>query len=587
MRYSDEVIEEVRLSNDIVEVIGNYTILKQKGNSYFGLCPFHRETTPSFSVSADKQLYHCFGCGAAGNVYSFIMKIENYDFIDSLKFLAERVNYTLPEPKNNSYFDDKVLKTKENLYKIHKIVARHFYENLNTKQGIKAIEYLNKRKINNNTRIKYGIGYSILKRDDVYSFLKSKGYDDEIILESGLVLKDKQNKFYDRFFGRLMFPIIDVQGRIIGFGGRIIEDLKNTPKYLNSPDTLIFNKSNNLYSMNFARFSKNKELIIVEGYMDVISIHQIGVTNVVANLGTAFNKNHVKVLKKYAKSITLLFDSDDAGINASLRAIDVLKDEGLNIKVLQVTNAKDPDEYIKKFGSESFKNLIKKSKNYITFLIETQLKNFDLNDTNQKIEFTKIAAKIISSVSNSIEREVFIKDISNITGLSFEAISTEIQKLSDDFSINLKKQRYTNYKHLSNNNKIDEARKNLLALVALNNNIFNLVKDFINPDEFIEDCYINLFKVIIDMHNNNNNIYPAEIINKFQNKEDQNKIASIFMTHFDFDNIKNIEKIINDQLKIIKKAYLENLIINEVDPQNLNKLITNKKNIEKIYINLT
>ncbi|MDE6182403.1 MAG: DNA primase, partial [Eubacteriales bacterium] len=462
MRYSDEIIEEIRLGNDIVDIINGYTALKQKGNSFFGLCPFHKESTPSFSVSPDKQLYHCFGCGASGTVFNFIMNIENYDFLDTIRYLADKINYQLPELTYTGAKSSSEIELKNKLYDIHKIVARKYYENLSMAQGDIANKYLDERKVLPNIRKKYGLGYSLFKKDDIYNLLIQKGYTESEILASGLVLKDKKGRFYDRFFGRLMFPIIDVQGRIIGFGGRELNGQKNTAKYLNSPDTPIFNKSYNLYSINFARYSKTKEFILVEGYMDVIALYQIGVTNVVASLGTAFNENHARALKKYANKAILLFDSDDAGTNAILRAIPVLTQNGINVKVLQVSNAKDPDEYIKKFGAENFIKLLNNAKSHILFEIEQKLKEYNIEDITEKIEFTKEVAKIISKLENNIEKEVFAKEASNITGISFDTIYTEIKNFSESSSINFKKIKYNKSKHDMAINKIEEAKKGLL-----------------------------------------------------------------------------------------------------------------------------
>lgn len=588
MRYSDEILEDIRAGNDIIDVINSYTNLKQKGNSYFGLCPFHKETTPSFSVSPTKQLYHCFGCGASGNVFNFIMNIENIDFLDTIKFLANRINYTLPELSFNKNFYSKEEKLKSKLYEMHKIVARKYYENLSLPQGNIANKYLDERKILPNIRKKYGLGYSLPKKDDIYNFLKNKNFSEEEIMASGLVLKNKNNQIYDRFLGRLMFPIIDVQGRIIGFGGRELKGEKNTAKYLNSPDSPIFNKSSNLYSLNFAKYSKNKEFILVEGYIDVIALYQIGITNVIASLGTAFNENHVKTLKKYTNKVIILFDNDEAGINATLKAIPILNENGINTKVLQIDNAKDPDEYIKKFGAEKFLNLINNTKSHISFEINQKLKVFDLSNATEKIEFTKEAAKIISKCKNDIEKEVFAKETSQITGISFESIFNEIKNFSENNSIILKKTKYNKPNNAFDVNNIDEAKKGLIYILATNNLVYDAIKKYISPEIFLDNFYIKLTKIIFDYNDNNKNIYPAEIIHKFDNTEEQEKIAKIFMQKIDFEEIENIKKLVNDFFKIIIKNYLDikiNEATNNQDLLTLQNLLNQKKETEKIYIN--
>lgn len=589
MRYSDEVIEDIRLGNDIVDIINGYTQLSQKGNSFFGLCPFHKETTPSFSVSPDKQLYHCFGCGASGTVFNFIMNIENYDFLDTIRYLADKINYQLPELTYSGSKYSKETELKSKLYDIHKIVARKYYENLSTPEGEIANKYLDERRILPNIRKKYGLGYSLFKNNDIYNLLNKNGYTEEEILSSGLVLKNNKGQFYDRFFGRLMFPIIDVQGRIVGFGGRELSGQKNTAKYLNSPDTPIFNKSYNLYSINFARYSKTKEFILVEGYMDVIALYQIGITNVVASLGTAFNENHARALKKYANKAILLFDSDEAGTNAILRAIPILTQNGIKTKVLQVSNAKDPDEYIKKFGAEKFKELLKSAKSNTLFEIENKLKAYNLEDITEKIEFTKEVAKIISKLENNIEKEVFAKETSNITGISYDTIYSEIKNFSESSSINFNKTKYTKPKNYIDKNRIEEAIEGLLYILAININVYNIIKNLINPEEFLDDIYIQLSEIIFEYNNNNKNIYPVEIINKFEDLEIQQKISKIFMQRFDFSESEYLEKVVNDYYKIIKGKYIDFKIdeaINTNDLISLQKLSNEKKQLDKIYIKL-
>ena len=583
MRYSDDIIEDIRFGNDIVELINGYTSLKQRGNSYVGLCPFHKESTPSFSVSPDKQLYHCFGCGASGTVYNFIMDIENYDFLDALIYLADRINYPLPEP--NGSFDNSLSEKKQILYDIHKLVAKKFYENLSNPQAQIANDYLDKRGISKNARIKFGLGYSLFKKDDIYNFLKQKGYDDEIILESGLVIKSKNNSFFDRFFGRLIFPIIDVQGRVIGFGGRDLTDSKTSPKYLNSPDTPIFNKSYNLYSINIAKNNKNKELILVEGYIDVISLCQVGITNVVASLGTAFNENHIKLLKKYANKVIILFDSDDAGIKATLRAIPILIENGIYVRVAQVEDAKDPDEYISNFGANNFIKLLNTAKSYISFQIIQKMKDYNLNDPIQKVEFTKEVSKIISSLSSPVERDVFINEASQITKISKEAIYEEVNMILSNNN-NIERIINKKPKQAILNNKLDEARQSILYILSSNINIYNILKNYINYEDFIDDAYIKLAKLIFELNEKNQPIYPAEITLKFENPEEQKQISKVFMLKIDFSNSDNLEKVINDQIKIIKRAYFDKIISESDDLEKVQNALKDKKKFDKLYINI-
>ncbi|MBR1736652.1 MAG: DNA primase, partial [Firmicutes bacterium] len=518
MRYSENTIEDIRMGNDIVDIIGQYTRLTRKGDNYMGLCPFHNEDTPSFSVSADKQLYHCFGCGASGNVISFVMQKENYDFVETIKYLAERIHYDLPEENYESDYAEKT-RLKDILYEIHKKAARHFYDNLNDDKGAYARRYLDGREVIKAVRNKYGLGYAEGK-NDIYNYLKSEGYDDEMIEKSGLVVPGKNGGYRDRFFNRVMFPIIDVRGRIIAFGGRTLEEgemAKKTAKYLNSPETPIFSKSFNLYSINFARKSNTKEFILAEGYMDVISLYQNGFHNAVAALGTAFNDNHAGVLKKYADSVIILFDSDEAGTKAALSAINVLVKNGIKAKVLQVKDAKDPDEYLKKFGREAFVQLLKTAKSYVLFQIDCKKKEYDMDDMTQKIDFTKEAAKMIKNFDSEIEREVYIEETAKMSGVSKEAIGEEVKNLSDNTILNMNQKRYMREKYNTGISGIDDARQSLLYIMATNRNIYNNIREYIKKEEFIEDVYMKLFGIIEEKYKNVTEIYPAEIVSCFEN----------------------------------------------------------------------
>ena len=577
MRYSEEIIEEVRLGNDIVELINAYTPLKQRGSSYVGICPFHKENTPSFSVSPDKQLYHCFGCGASGTVFNFIMDMENYNFLEALEFLANRINYDLP---TNDFSSQQEQEEKNTLYEIHKIVARKFYDNLFSSEGTLAIDYLKNRQINTNSSRRFGIGYSLLKNDDVYIFLKQKGYSDEIILKSGLVIQGNNGSFFDRFSGRLMFPIIDSFGRIIGFGGRDLLN-RDKAKYLNSPDTLIFNKSFNLYNINIAKNNKRRELIIAEGYLDVISIYQAGVHNVVASLGTAFNQNHIKLLKKYADKVILMFDNDEAGIKATLKAIPLLVQNGISVRVAVLEGAKDPDEYIKKFGAESFISLLNSAKSYIYFQIKQKLKEYNIDNSMDKIEFTKDISKIIASLKSPVERDVFVKETSNITGIEKEAILQEVSLLIDNNDFE-----HINYKRQEpKNSRIEKAREFIINIIASDRHIYTKLEPYINKEEFVEPIYIRLLDMIISHYEQNNPICLADLILKFDEK-DQKQISSLFMLKLDFSDINRIEKLINDQIKIIKKSYYEKLILENKSEEIVKEAYEKNKNLDKLYITI-
>ena len=359
MFYPEEIVEEVRTKNDIVDVISGYVKLQKKGSNYFGLCPFHNEKSPSFSVSSNKQMYYCFGCGAGGNVITFLMEYENYSFPEALKVLADRVGVTLPE-KELSKEARAQADLRTTLLEINKLAANYFYYQLKHPQGRQGYEYLRNRRLTDDTIRRFGLGFANKTSDDLYRYLRDKGYSDQILKETGLVTIEERGT-HDKFWNRVMFPIMDVNNRVIGFGGRVMGD--GTPKYLNSPETKLFDKSRNLYGLNYARSSKEKFMLICEGYMDVIAMHQAGFTNAVASLGTAFTLQHASLIRRYTDQVILTYDSDGAGVKAALRAIPILKEAGVSCKVLNMEPYKDPDEFIKNLGPDEFRQRIEKAKN--------------------------------------------------------------------------------------------------------------------------------------------------------------------------------------------------------------------------------
>ena len=368
MYYSDEIIEEVRSKNDIVDVISGYVKLKKQGSSYFGLCPFHSEKSPSFSVSRDKQMYYCFGCGAGGNVFTFIMEYENYSFVEALKFLAQRAGVELPQEEYSKEAKERA-DTRSALLEMNKLAAKYYYAQLKTEGGRQAREYLQNRQLSQETITAFGLGYSSKYSDDLFRYLKMKGYSEEMIIKAGLVNVDEKHGVYDKFWNRVMFPIMDVNNRVIGFGGRVMGDGK--PKYLNSPETLIFDKSRNLYGLHRARTSRKPYFIVCEGYMDVISLHQAGFTNAVASLGTALTAGHAALIKRYVNEVYLTYDSDEAGTKAALRAAPILREAGVTTRVIRMEPYKDPDEFIKNLGAEAFDSFM--------FGLEMLEKGYDLN----------------------------------------------------------------------------------------------------------------------------------------------------------------------------------------------------------------
>ncbi len=579
MAYPHNIIEEVRMNNDIVDVIGEDVTLKQQSGGFVGLCPFHHEKTPSFRVNPRDQYFHCFGCGESGDVISYIMKSRNFDFTDALKHLADRIHYPLPEAEMSGDYK-KAAEERQTIYDINKKTARFFYENLQGKEGYFARQYLDNRRILNKTRGIYGLGYASYKSGSVVEFLQKAGYSKEIILKSGLV-SEKNGRLYDKFFNRLMFPIIDIHDRIIGFGGRVLDD--GQPKYLNSPETPVFNKSSNLYSMNFAIKERTRELILVEGYMDVISLYQAGFKNAVAALGTSFNDNHTKLLKKYADRVILLFDSDEAGVKAVLRAIPVLLKSGIEVKVLQVTDAKDPDEFIKKFGSAAFADLLKTAIPHIDFRLNLEKKNKNLNNMGEKVDYVKSAAEVISSIDNEMERDLYAKRLAEETGVSVGSVNSELEKRKS-------LEKIPERKNISKNAKkgekigLESAKKGIINIISYNPFVYGKISEHFKP-EFLNNGFLErLWEIITNNIEKNIPVYPAEVINYFEEPAERDGVMEILTRRSEFDNKKVLEKNLNDYLKTIMNSYYSERINKEKDIGEVKKLLENKRKLSKFYV---
>jgi DNA primase len=390
VNYPEEIIEEIRVNNDIVELAQEYVKLERKGKDYFGLCPFHKEKTPSFSVVPSKQIFYCFGCGKGGNVIQLVMYAENLDFIEALKLLADRARISLPE--NSGSLQTEKVRLKDTVLRVNKEAAKFFFSSLKSDKGKSARAYLERRGIKEKTAIRFGIGFSCGDWDSLFKYLLSKGFNEESIAASGLVSKKKTGGYYDRFRDRIMFPISDLRGNIIGFGGRVLDG--SQPKYLNSPETIIFNKRKNLYGLNYAKRSGLKKLIVVEGYMDVISLHQSGIINAVASLGTALTQTQGRLLNKYAEEIIISFDSDTAGQAAAMRGIDILGDMGANVKVLSIPDRKDPDEYVRNNGPKAFERLLDSAQTLLEYKIAKLKGQIDTASTEGQIQFLSTTAAV-------------------------------------------------------------------------------------------------------------------------------------------------------------------------------------------------
>ncbi|MCD7778622.1 MAG: DNA primase [Clostridiales bacterium] len=580
MIYPHNIIEEVRMNNDIVDVIGEDVALKAQSGGYVGLCPFHHEKTPSFRINSREQYFHCFGCGESGDVISYIMKSRNFDFIDAVKHLADRVNYPLPEADTSGDYK-KAAEERQTIYDINKKTARFFYDKLQSNEGYFARQYLDNRRISHKIRGVYGLGYSSYKSGSVVEFLEKSGYSREIMLKSGLVSEGKNGRLHDKFFNRLMFPIIDVHNRIIGFGGRILDD--GQPKYLNSPETPVFNKSSNLYSMNFAIKEKTREFILVEGYMDVISLYQAGFRNAVAALGTSFNQNHTKLLKRYADRVILLFDSDEAGVKAVLRAIPVLLKSGIEVKVLQVTDAKDPDEYIKKFGNAAFGELLKTAVPHIDFRLNLEKKNRNMNSMESKVDYVKSAAAVLSSIDNEMERDLYAKRLAEETGVSVNSINTELEKKKTFEEISERKMKPKNAK-TGEKIGLESAKKGIINIISYNPSVYPKISEFFKP-EFLNDGFLEqLWGIITENIEKGISVYTTDIINYFEKEEDRDRVMEILTKHSEFDNKAVLQKNLNDYIKTIVNSYYTERISKETDINEVKKLLESKRKLTKFFV---
>lgn len=578
-RYSDEIIDEVRQTNDIVDIISQYVHLKRSGRNFFGLCPFHNEKSPSFSVSPDKQIFHCFGCGVGGNVFTFLTKIEGINFVEAVQTLAERSNIQLPTLENSGDSSKELLKSK--VYKVNEFTANYYHKNLYQPESKIAQEYIKKRKLTNETLKSFQIGFSG-KFDELYQALKKQGFEEPEILESGLVNRNDKGQYIDRYRNRIMFPICDARGRVIAFGGRVLDDSK--PKYINSPENVVYSKGRNLFGLNVAKKGDIKQILIVEGYMDVISLHQRGITNVVAPLGTALTQQQGWLLRKSSEKIILSFDSDDAGLTAKIRALDILQDMGCDIRILQMEGAKDPDEYIIKYGNARFKNLIEKALSVIEFKVKVLKQNLNLEIVNDKIKFLNEIAKLIAKVDNTMEREVYIEKIAKEYDISKEAIYAEVNKLVYS---NVKSEKVLEKaKPVVNHKKPEESkisqtvkrRENTVLSILLTGdiNIFQVIQQNIRLEDFKDTINQEIArKLYEEFEKGNSNI--NSIIDML-GEEEQNHITEIMADDYEIDDV---EKAIDDIMQSYEKDKLNNRKFEILELLEGNIEANQKKELEK------
>ena len=525
--YSDEIIEEVRSRNDIVDVIGGYVRLHKKGSTYFGLCPFHSEKTGSFSVSGGKQLYYCFGCGAGGNVFSFLMQYENYTFGEAVQALAERAGVELPQ-QEMTVAQKREADRRTLLLEIQKEAAKYFYTLLRSPRGKRAWEYFLNRQLSEETIKKFGLGYADQYSDDLYRYLRKKGYDDSILKETGLVTIDEVRGGHDKFWNRAMFPIMDIHNRVIGFGGRVMGE--GEPKYLNSPETKIFDKSRNLYGLNIARSTKKNQLLLCEGYMDVIALHQAGFDNAVASLGTSLTSGHASLLKRYTKEVYITYDSDGAGVKAALRAIPILKEAGIITKVINMQPYKDPDEFIQALGAEEYQKRIDSATNSFMFEIQVLEQNYDMNDPESKTAFYNETAGKLLGFSEELERNNYIEAVADKYQMGFDNLRKLVNSLAAKGG--LVKQSSPLKSGISPKKKkedgMKQSQKLLLTWLIEDNRLFETVRGLITADDFTEELYHKVAQEVFAQYSNEQAVHPEKIIDLFPGEEEQKEIAGLF-----------------------------------------------------------
>lgn len=555
VQYSDELKEEIRSANDIVDVISQYVTLKRSGRNFFGLCPFHKEKSPSFSVSADRQYFHCFGCHKGGDVFSFVSEIERISFKEALETLAERARIELPISENVEFNKNQYLK--DRMYKINAETTIFYHERLYKPLAKIAQDYVKKRKLDNNTLKAFKIGYSG-EYNDLYKYLNTKGFKDEEILATGLVNKNDRGEFIDRFRKRLMFPIMDVSGRVIAFGGRKLEDNEKMAKYINSNENLIYSKKKHLFALNLAKQSDTKKIILVEGYMDAISLYQRGFNNVVASLGTALTEEQGRLLRKYSEQVILSYDSDGAGQEAIMRGLTILENQGCDARVLQMEGAKDPDEYVIKYGSGRFNLLVENAISLVEFRIKMLKNKYNLINANDKIRFLKEITQILSGVENKIEREIYIDKISTQYNISKEAIYAEVNKSSYKPTSNEKNlvKPKVNIKKEEGINPAVIKRENMIIYLLINHfkEAYEAIVTNISLDDFKFEINKKLFEKILES--------PAEesekILQTVANIEDeeiQSHVSQILVTDYE---ISSVDKCIEDVVTIYNKERLNN-----------------------------
>ena len=587
--YSDELIEEVRSRSDIVDVISGYVRLQKKGSTYFGLCPFHNEKTGSFSVSPGKQMYYCFGCGAGGNVFTFLMQYENLTFPEAMAELAERAGVELPKAEVTPQARQEADR-RQRLLDINKVAAKYYYMLLRDERGRRAYEYFHKRELSDETMQHFGLGATDRYSDSLYQYLRKQGYEDAILKETGLVTIDERGG-HDKFWNRAMFPIMDVRGKVIGFGGRVMGD--GEPKYLNSPETKIFDKSRNLYGLNFARLSKRPQILLCEGYMDVIALHQAGFDNAVASLGTAFTVGHANLLKRYTNEVYLTFDSDGAGVKAALRAIPILKEAGLTAKVINMRPYKDPDEFIKALGAEEYQDRIDHAENSFLFEIRVLEQNYDMKDPESKTAFYNEVAKRLLGFTEQLERNNYIEAIAQKYQMGYENLRNLVNHFGTMGGIVKENEpRRTAAKEKKpKEDGMRQSQKLLLTWMIENEALFDIISRYISPEDYTEEIFAKTAQILYEQKQQGA-VNPAAIISMFADVEEQQEISELFHARIEqVESKAEKEKALKDTILRVKQNSINyrSAHLEPTDMQGMQQLVSDKislQQLEKLHISI-
>lgn len=588
MYYSDEILDEVMSRNDIVDVISGYVSLKKRGANYEACCPFHHEKTPSFKVNRDKQMYHCFGCGVGGTVFTFVMEYENLSFPEAVEYLAKRAGVSLPE-RGGSDADRSREQYKGILRDINKSTAAYFHYILrHGEHGKKAYAYYKDRGLSDETIDRFALGYADIYNDDLYRYLKNKGYTDQQMKDAGVILIDEKRGCMDRFWNRAMIPILDINGKVIAFGGRVLGDGK--PKYLNTSDTMVFDKSHNLFAMNFARRSRRKGFICCEGYMDVISMHQAGFDNAVASLGTAFTLGHANILKRYTKEVFLAYDSDGAGVAATRKVIAIMREVGIAARVINLRPYKDPDELIQKEGAEVFEDRVHHAESAVMFEIRILYESYNQNDPAERTKFQKEAANVLAQIEEPLERNNYIESVAKLYHIDRQALSDMVHKIGlagvpKPQVVEREERRQERGRNKEGGDKI--AAKLLLTWLVNEPVLFEVLEGKLDETYFDEGLYRTVAEKLFSQYREKGKVEPAVIVANFESLEEQRLVAEMLQTNLRVDMTpEEINNAVTDVVKKIKLARIEAELSSVQDMARMQQLIREKSLVDKLFITL-